>query len=511
MYKYIILVSLLLLFILVSGWFYHQEYVKAQPADLFEGIELAENYKPLDHYNPLMTQRFGADPAGLVYDNRLYVYSTHDVLETDVEDNIQENTYGRIRTLNRISSEDLVNWTDHGTILVSGFFGKASWSGLSWAPDPAYKKIDGEDKFFLYFSNNANGIGVLTSDNPVGPFKDPIGEALIDRSTPNTDIPWVFDPAVFVDDDGTAYLYYGGGVPEGKAEFPNSARVVELNEDMISLAGNPEVIEAPFFFEAAYMNKIDDTYYFSYSTNFHSRHGAEGEHRPPAGTIAYMTSDAPLGPWEYQGVILDNPHRFFGRGGNNHHSLINFNNDWYMLYHSRVLEAEMNISGGYRSTHIDEVEINADGAIKPITATREGVEQIKSLNPYKINEAETMAWSAGIETKETDEPGKHFGELNMVVTGMSTGSFIGVSGVDFGPESPDTFTVKAASENKGNVIKIAVGDPKGEALGYLEIPNTGDKKEFIEKTIEVQDVTGEHDLFFIFAGESFYFDSWSFE
>ncbi|MEJ6951767.1 glycoside hydrolase family 43 protein [Natronospora cellulosivora (SeqCode)] len=480
--------------------------------EVFQDLDLANHYKSLNHHNPLMAHKFGADPAGMVHDGRLYVYMTNDIIERDNQGNIVENTYGQITTINRISSADLVNWTDHGEINIgSRGTGKATWAGLSWAPDATYKIIDGEDKFFLYFSNNANSVGVLTSDSPVGPFEDPLGRALISRSTENVGgVEWLFDPGVFIDDDGKGYLYFGGGVPEGQGEMPNTARAVQLGDDMISLAGRPEVVEAPFFFEAAYMNKIEDTYYFSYSTNFASRFGAEGEHRPSAGTIAYMTSESPMGPWEYQDVILQNPGSFFGSGGNNHHSLIKFNDQWYMLYHSQILQDSMDYTGGYRSTHIDKVTIAEDGTIKPIVATRRGVEQVKSLNPYQVNEAETMAWSSGISVKETNEPSENF-PLNMVVTDMNDGSYIGVSGVDFGQDGAYSFTAKVACDSDGNAIKIVAGYINDDAIGYLEVPNTGSLDNFEKVSIDLENLSGEHNLFFIFAGEAFYFDAWSFE
>ena len=129
----------------------------------------------------------------------------------------------------------MVNFEDHGTVYAAGSKGAAKWAANSWAPAAAWKEIDGEVKFFLYFANSGGGIGVLTSDSPTGPFEDPLGEALINNHTPNcADVIWIFDPAVLVDDDGRAYLYFGGGVPEGQAANPGTARVVELGEDMIS-------------------------------------------------------------------------------------------------------------------------------------------------------------------------------------------------------------------------------------------------------------------------------------
>ena len=485
---------------------------EGDPVERFEQIRLARPYKPLGQHNPIMSHRFGADPYAMVYGDRVYVYSTNDIFARDGAGNIVDNHYGHIHTINRVSSVDLVNWTDHGWIDVGPLgTGKARWAGNSWAPAATYKEIDGKDRFFLYFANSGNGIGVLTSASPVGPWVDPIGRPLVSRSTPNANVVWLFDPAVVTDDDGKSYLYFGGGVPEGQGEMPGTARVVELGSDMVSLAGIPQVVEAPWFFEAAFVNKIGSRYYYSYMTNWANREGAVGPHRPASGQIVYMSSDHPKGPWEYQGLILANPGQFFGSWGNNHHSIVEFQGDWYIFYHTQTLQDAMGVKGGYRSTHIDRLTLTEEGEFLPVRATRQGVTQLRHLNPYQRTEAETIAWSAGVNTARTKEPSAVFGEINMVVTEMSDGSWLGVAGVDFGPGGPKRFTAKVASVVPGNVMKIAYDRPDGEAVGFVEVPVTGSLDHFAEVTVEVDGPGGVHDLFFVFAGDGFYFDAWEFE
>ncbi len=170
----------------------------------------------------------------------------------------------------------------------------------------------------------------------------------------------------------------------------------------------------------------------------------------------------------------------------------------------------MGISAGYRSTHVEEMTITADGVIQPVKGSFAGVKQVKPFNPYRENEAETMAWNAGITTEPTKERSAIFGEVNMVVTGMTTGSFIGLAGVDFGETGPKSFTAKVASVSAGNTITIRIGDPEGEAIGKVEVPQTGSMEEFVEVTVAVEKVQGRHDLFFVFTGEAFAFDAWSF-
>ncbi|MGN0585137.1 MAG: endo-1,4-beta-xylanase, partial [Ruminococcus sp.] len=236
---------------------------------IFASVNVASSWKNDGENNVLYTQRFGADPGFMVYKDRLYVYTTNDAFEYDSNGNMQENTYN-VQTINCHSSADLVNWTDHGAIPVAGrnSTGPAKWAGYSWAPDACWKTINGQDKFFLYFADSAGGIGVLTADSPTGPWTDPLGKALISRDMPNCNVNWLFDPAVLVDDDGKAYIYFGGGVPDGKQANPDTARCVQLGDDMISIVGTPVNINPPYLFEDSSIEKIGDTYYYSYCTNW---------------------------------------------------------------------------------------------------------------------------------------------------------------------------------------------------------------------------------------------------
>lgn len=481
--------------------------------ELFKNIELTKGYKNLENKNPILTQRFGADPFAMEYNGRVYVYTTNDVLEYDSSGKLKENTYATIQNLNCISSDDLVNWTDHGTIQVAGPKGASAWASNSWAPAAAHKTIDGKERFFLYYANNASTIGVLTSDSPVGPWVDPLGKPLITRETENcSGVAWLFDPAVFVDDDGKAYLYFGGGVPQGKEAMPNTARAVELGEDMISIAGIPVVIEAPYLFEDSGINKIGDTYYYSYCSNWSSRENAVGPHVPGIAEIIIMTSKKPLGPWTYKGSILQNPGVFFDAWSNNHHSMIKFKDKWYMFYHSLMLCNDMSLpAGGYRTTNVDEVTIGEDGTIKPIIGTRTGVEQVKNLNPFIENEAETFAWMGGISTAVIEEDSRIYGKVNLAININETGNWIGLSNVDFGTTGAAAFTARVSSKLNGNAIKICLDRPDGEAIGYLNVPSSNNINEFEEVTIDIKKVQGVHNLFFVFAGKDFQFDSWKFK
>ena len=468
---------------------------------MFDGVELAKSYKPQGEHNPLATQRFGADPYAMEYNGRVYVYMTNDVLEYDTAGVAKNNSFATINKIFCISSDDLVNWTDHGAMPIAGPDGAAKWAHFSWAPTACHKTIDGKEKFFLYFANSGNGIGVVTSDTPYGPWTDPIGKPIVSRETPTcASVTWLFDPAVLVDDNGDGYLFVGGGVPfiPGKGpQFadPGTARVVKLDASLTGLDGDPVAINPPYLFEDAGANKIGDTYYYSYCTNFNSPEIGNGR-------IAYMTSKNPMGPYTFQGTFFNNPGDFFGIGGNNHHAVCKLGDEYFLFYHAQILRERMGITAdGYRSTNVDKVTITEDGKIQQVTGTYTGVEQTKAFNPFNYTEAETMARMGGIETRYLD------GTTNLCVTGINTGDWLELEGVDFA-EGASQFTAKVASSSKG-AIKICLDKADGECVGYLAVGNT--KGQFSDVTAQLsKPVSGKHDLYFIFAGE-FEFDGWQFK
>lgn len=484
-------------------------------AALFKGIEKAKNAKGMLDNNPLMTQRFGADPYALVYDDTLYIYMTADTPEYDANGELKDNSYGIIRSINVISTKDMVNWTDHGSIYAAGKDGAAKTANNSWAPAAAWKMIDGKPKFFLYFANNGSGIFVLTSDSPTGPFTDPLGTELISRNTPTcASVLWLFDPAVFVDDDGSAYIYFGGGVPQNNPAHPYTARVAKLGDDMISLDGDPVAIDPPYLFEDSGIHKMGNTYYYTYSSNFSVDSAGTKEYGLKNGEICYMTSDSPMGPFTYQGVILPNPGEFFGTGGNNHHCVFNFRGDWYITYHAQSVVDRLGYrpGSGYRSTHIDKLAINEDGTLGRTKGTRAGVEQSGYLNPYETVEAETIWNSAGVSTTQYGETSVACGSGNMVVCGIETGSWIGLKGVDFGDKGATEFvaSICAGTEVTG-VIQIRIDRLMGDIVGYLEVSKDGDGKTYIEQSSKLlETITGVHDLYFTFYGNGYSLDTWKF-
>ena len=457
--------------------------------------------KSATNHNPIMDHKFGADPYAMVYDGRVYVYMTNDNQqfdETNKNWNGQpnaENDYSKISTINVISSADMVNWVDHGEIDVAGI---ATWAKNSWAPAACHKTINGKEKFFLYFADNGSGIGVLEADSPIGPFREPAtGSRLISwGSQAASGVTWLFDLAVLVDDDGTGYLYYGGGIPGNSQydqNYPNTARVVKLADNMVQVSGNAVAINAPGLFEDSGIHKANGRYYYTYCSNFTNDLSSTGR-----GNICVMESSSPMGPFNYVGVVLSNPYTYFGIGGNNHHAFFNFNGKTYITYHAQTVTKALGFSNqGYRSTHIDEVSYDYNGHIKNITGTLTGLSQLKTLNPYVRNEAETIGWCSGITTEKTWNAGSFVDSVNTKVTEIHNGDWIAVSGVDLssGLKSIDI----CASALNGGTVEIRLDSRYGTKLGEVTISGDSSWREY---SASLSNATGTHDVYFVFTGSS---------
>ena len=464
----------------------------------FSGITLAESFKKQNENNPIYTQRFGADPGWLVYDGRLYVYTTADEFAYK-NGQLIENDYSS-GYINCLSTADLVNWTDHGQIPVAKTRVNgtpiAKWANNAWAPDAAWKKINGQDKFFLYFANNGSGIGVITADDPTFTknVRDPLGHELISRNTPNSNVTWLFDPGVYYDPDtDTAIIAYGGGVPDGQAANTKQGRIAKLGDDMISIVGTPIDPGTPYLFEDSSMIKIGNTWYYSFCHNWNVPGGANVNGQSFSNAdIGYMTSTNPLGGYQYQGVVFKNTAtQRLDNGGNNHHSIIEFKGSYYVLYHSRQLEMRMGVDGGkglnYRSPCIDKATIS-NGKIT-CNGSQNGVSQIENLNAYETVQAETMS----NQSKNISVSG-----VGNTTVKAKKGDWIKVSGVDLS-NGVSSITVKGS----GNaVVKFCVGSATGTCIGYGELNGSENELAATENN-----VTGVKDIYMIFSGDC-EFDYW---
>ena len=477
-------------------------------AKCFENIRIEKSDKGVENCNPIIEQHYGADPFALVYGGRAYFYMTADAYEYEENGEIHENTYGKIRSLYVVSTEDMVNFTDHGEIMIAGEGGVTKWAHNSWAPAAAWKEIDGKPKFFLYFADNGGGIGVVCADSPVGPFRDELGHGLIRRDMENCgNVEWLFDPAVLMDDDGKAYIYFGGGVPKGKAANPLTARCAQLGDDMMSLTDVPKVIDAPYLFEDSGIHKYGGKYYYSYCSNFSVDEAGTEKYGIVNGEIITMESKNPLGPFRFKERILRNPEYYWKVGGNNHHAVFQFKDQWYITYHTRMLEKERGILKGYRSTSIDEFTMGEDGTIGDIVQTKNARRQRGSLDPFKAINAATFAAVGGADTAPADETSRACGCGTMLLSGIHDGAFVKLQGLDFGEKGAAKITAKVRISGKGGVIRVSTGAADGDVAGYLPVEGEGDC--LAEAALDVP-VSGKKDVYFVFSGEGYEVLEWCF-
>lgn len=285
---------------------------------------------------------------------------------------------------------------------------------------------------------------------------------------------------------------------------------MQLGGDMQSLRGTPVVIvDVPYLFEDSGINKINGRYYYSYCSNFSIPEEQVSSLGFDKGEILVMTSTNPMGPFELVGPILKNPGWFFGLEGNNHHCMFQFMDQWYMAYHTRILEERMGILQNYRSTSIDSVQIDENGRISSIQATREGVAQTQPFYPYCKHKAVTMAAMGGITTTQYGEDAVKYGSGEMLLTGISDGSWIQLCGVDFGEKMVQCLEMTVRG-TQGGCVKAYLDSPHGTCLCETAlIP--GDTQEFtVCKGIVNRRLNGIHDLYFVFQGEGYEVYDWRF-
>lgn len=300
--------------------------------------------------NPIITDVYTADPAALVHNNKVYIYTGHDESTNE--------SYAMHEWL-VFSSDDMLSWTPHPVPLrVTDF---------SWAARDAWagQVIERNGKFYWYIcaqhrSIGGKAIGVAVADNPTGPFRDARGTALVtnNMTTQYTGISWDdIDPTVFIDDDGQAYMFWGN----------TQCYYAKLKENMIELDGPIMPVHLPSFTEAPWVHKRGDWYYLTYSQFFPEK-------------TAYAMSKNINGPWEFKGILNE----VAGNSNTNHHAIIVFNNQWYFVYHNGSLPTA---GGSYRrSVCIDYLYYNEDGSLKRVQMTSEGVSN-PPVTSVRINRA----------------------------------------------------------------------------------------------------------------------------
>lgn len=498
---------------------------------------LAADYKGTGNNNPISANIFCADPTALEYNGRLYVYGSNDHQQFIANGKQGENSYGSIKSIVVFSTDDMVNWTFHGTIdvarLCSAWVSNPWYQGfgVSWAPSVTWRTNDeGVDEFFLYFCNSSHGVGVLKANSPIGPWKSPNNKLMIHYDTPGANAAGTnanFDPGVVIDENGVGWISFGGLGPS--TIMPDAARIVKLKPSMTEVDGTAVKIHAPYHFEANELNVMNGKYIYTYCSNWAQRTDAEwnaykAEHginvsAPNTCTMCYMVSDNPMDPdsWVYKGVYGPHP----GMGTNNNHShLQKFQGEYYHIYHGAPLMEKWRSAGIidqdcgiFRSICVNKATVDeSTQTVNQVTPNLTGVTAIKNLNPYELQQAETMASCGGVEYEDftnikknimINRLGNEVSE-NMQVK-MKDCSWISVRKVDFGTGA-DKFMIRA----KGTAtIELRSARP-GSPMATIEFSST----EMEEQTFEVNadKFTGvKNNLYIVVkSATDFYVDAWQF-
>src|SRR6476469_5187989 len=414
--------------------------------------------------NPIVQHIYTADPAPLVHNGRVYLYTGHD------EDGSTNFTMRQGRVW---ASADMVNSADPDPPRNLAAF---TWaSANAWAGQTVYR--DGRFYWYVPTTNRATGrmaIGVAVSDSPTGPFHDAIGRPLVENGE--------IDPTVFVDDNGQAYLYWGN---------PN-LWYVRLNADMVSYSGGPTQIplttsgfgtrtgnasRPTLFEEAPWVFKRNGLYYNVFAARCCSEF------------IAYSTAPGPTGPWTYRGTVMPTQ----GSSFTNHAGIVDFKGGSYFFYHNGALPG----GGGYtRSVAVEKFSYGSDGSIPTINMTGSGAPAADTLNPFTRQEAETIAAESGIETEAASEGGREVGFIE-------NGDWTKVRSVAFG-SGPRSFTARVASATSGGTIELRLGGTSGTVVGRCTVPGTGGWQTWTTVSCSVSGATGTQDLYLRFAGGSGY-------
>ena len=465
--------------------------------------------------NPISTYHYLADPGAAADDDYFYII-------TDSDDPAPYNSNGyKIYALYAFRSKDMQNWTDYGIIYDAR---KVNGINDIWASGIAVHN----GTFYIVFPDGGGGgIGYIKAPAIDGPWTNAVGngkDKLVGgRGIIGCDgVSWCFDPGIFIDDDGTTYVTWGGGESTSRPNTDNFD-IVKLNDAKDAPVGNGSHVKVNNLptrkmLEASYIHKHKGTYYFSYSTGW----------QQGAPTIDYGISNNVMGPYTWKGTILGDP-SMNGKsinGNNNHHGIAEFKGHTYVVYHDRRIakghngleiipadDGKANPNEGYhRSVSVDEMFYNADGTIKTVTVTNEGPAQIENFDPYDWYPALTSSKQKGIRSRSNFVQGKKAEHVLLPLS--SKEAWLRVSGVDFGTAATG-FTVEAASVADGNKIEIRTGSATGTLAGTCTLTKTKDKSTYVENKCEVEGLKGiVKQLFLVFKGNqdsTMVVKAWGFE
>ena len=383
--------------------------------------------------NPIIRDQFSADPTARIFNGKVYLFPSHDI---PAPESFPRKDWFCMADYHVFSSTNLTDWTDHGVIVSQDKIGWVNPTSYSmWAPDC----IERNGKYYFYFPANVKtgkgfGIGVAIADKPEGPY--------VPHPEPITNVRGI-DPCVFIDKDGQAYIYYS----------LNRIFAARLKDNMTELASEPVVlgdlptkglVEGPFFFER------NGIYYLTYP---HVENKIE--------RLEYAIGDNPLGPFKVTGVIMDETPM---GTWTNHHSLVQYNGQWYLFYHQSAYSPKFDKN---RSVCIDSLFFNEDGTIRKVIPTNRGVGITSALEKIEIDRYSHIS-PTGISVAFIDTTNTFKGWKAIL---SKQNSWITYNTVDFGNKKLKAVQVNASSQT-GGVIQIRLDKSDGLLLSEVRIPKS---------------------------------------
>lgn len=414
--------------------------------------------------NPIIRDQFTADPSARVFNGKVYVFPSHDI-QAPLGKGLREDWFC-MEDYHVFSSSDLINWTDHGVIVTQS---KVDWVDSTkynmWAPDC----IEKDGKYYFYFPAGARegigvrgGIGVAIADKPEGPY--------IPQPMPIKGVNGI-DPNLFIDKDGQAYLYWSAG----------NLYMAKLKDNMLELDSEVKIAaempkegmkEGPYVFER------NGIYYMTYP---HVENDTE--------RLEYAIGDNPFGPFKFAGVIMDeHPSGCW----TNHHSFIEFEDQWYLFYHHNDYSPKFDKN---RSIRADKMFFNEDGTIQKVIPTFRGVGISDAKQKIEIDRyskiSETGASIALLDTINT------FKGWETILENKN--AWIQYNDVDFGSKKLQKVQVKALSKT-GGTVEIHLDKADGPLLAEVKIPKNSNWNTINAPVIKYQ--TGIHNLVVVLNNNS---------
>lgn len=368
--------------------------------------------------NPIVRDQFSADPTARVFNDKVYLYSSHDI-PSPIE---KLKKWFCMADYHVFSSENMTEWTDHGVIITQNHVPWVQPDSYSmWAPDCVFKN----GKYYFYFPSSPRGenkrgfaIGVATSNNPEGPF--------MPMYRPIEGISGI-DPCVLIDNDGKNYIYWAG---MGMHAALLKDNMIEIDGDPIAIQGLPEGFkEGPFVFER------NGLYYFTFPWV-----------RDKTETLAYAIGHNPMGPFDFKGVIMEeSPNGCW----TNHHSITEYKGQWYLFYHNNAYSPQFDKN---RSVCVDKLFFNSDGTIQIVKPTFRGVGVTNAHSRIQIDHYSAIS-DNGVKIKFLDKDNKFKGWKCVFDT---KNGWVKYGEVNFGKDKVEKVTLRAKSR-RGGILRITEG------------------------------------------------------